>query len=62
MNIVKNLGRVAGKQVRPLLGAGFNFHSAQAYSKKLGIGEATVALEEKISKISQLVFYRFWFP
>jgi soluble P-type ATPase len=31
-----------------------NFKSVNDFSKKLGIGEATVALEEKISKISQL--------
>lgn len=37
------------------------FHSSQSFSKKLGIGEASVVLEDKISKISQLVhFFRFF--
>ena len=31
------------------------FHNSNAYSKKLSIGEASVVLEEKISKITQLV-------
>jgi len=30
------------------------FHNSAAYNKKLGIGEASAVLEEKISKISQL--------
>ena len=34
----------------------YAFHSGQKFNRKLGIGEATVALEEKISKISQLVY------
>jgi F-type H+-transporting ATPase subunit alpha len=32
----------------------YNFHSSQAYNKKLNFGESFVVLEEKISKISQL--------
>lgn len=37
------------------------FHSSQSFNKKLGIGEASVVLEDKISKISQLVpFFRFF--
>jgi len=31
------------------------FHSSQAYNKKLDFGETLAVLEEKISKISQLV-------
>jgi len=31
-----------------------NFHSSQAYNKKLNFGESLVVLEQKISKISQL--------
>ena len=33
------------------------FHNSNAYSKKLSIGEASVVLEEKISKITQLVTF-----
>lgn len=32
-----------------------NFHSSQAVNKKLNFGESMVVLEEKISKISQVV-------
>lgn len=32
------------------------FHNSNTYSKKLSIGEALVVLEEKVSKISQLVW------
>lgn len=35
----------------------FQYHSSQSFHKKLAIGEASAILEEKISKISQLVFF-----
>ena len=33
------------------------YHNSKIFNKKLGIGEASVVLEEKISKISQLVSF-----
>ncbi len=36
------------------------FHSSQAYNKKLDFGETLAVLEEKISKISQLVMNVLW--
>ena len=38
------------------------FHNSNAYSKKLSIGEASVVLEEKISKITQLVTQSLCIP
>lgn len=38
----------------PLLAS---FHNSKVLNKKLGIGEASVVLEDKISKISQLVIF-----
>ena len=49
----------AAKPLATPLAAGF--HSSQAYNKKLNFGESFVVLEDKISKISQLV-YSFFCP
>ena len=34
----------------------YSFRSSASFNKKLGVGEASAVLEEKISKISQIVF------
>jgi len=57
--MIKNFKTILSKGIRtskfPLAASPLvNFHSSQAYNKKLNFGESFVVLEEKISKISQL--------
>jgi len=57
--MIKNFKTFLSKGIRsskfPLASPlAYNFHSSQAYNKKLNFGESFVVLEEKISKISQL--------
>eukprot|EP01015_Nassula_variabilis_P002192 TRINITY_DN1119_c0_g1_i2.p1 TRINITY_DN1119_c0_g1~~TRINITY_DN1119_c0_g1_i2.p1 ORF type:complete len:582 (+),score=194.51 TRINITY_DN1119_c0_g1_i2:2-1747(+) len=53
-NLTRSLARVAPMTKAFMGPSKFAFRTSQLLSKKLGIGEASVVLEEKISKISQL--------